>query len=145
MKTTLSLLLIGLLLVACNLKEDNKEPTSVSDTTTVDTTIVEVDTLSDDTLEAQGYDVKEDEKIEENLEKKYGEQWEFCDCVVRNDSINKALEQDLTDAQMDKLMARWDIVDKHCKKMLTAPNTTPAERNAHKRKVSKCMRQNGLK
>ncbi len=145
MKKIFAFSLFALILVACNSEEEvKKEAHDEHDTSAVDSTTIDTLTISDDSLEAQGYDVKEDEKIEENLEKKYGEQWEFCDCIVRNDSVNKALET-ATDAQVDKIIARMDVIEKHCKKMLTVPNTTPEERAKYQRKVNKCLRQNGLK
>lgn len=140
MKTLLSLSIFALILFACSGEETKSEggkPVD-KDTSTVDTVVV--DTLSDDTLKAQGYDIDEEQNIEENIEKKYGEQWGFCECVVRNDSVNKAFANEMTEAETDKLMKRWDEIEKHCKKMLTAPNTTPEERSAYERKVRKCLR-----
>ncbi|MES2589425.1 MAG: hypothetical protein V4622_10625 [Bacteroidota bacterium] len=74
------------------------------------------------------------------IEKKYGEQWDFCTCVVANDSINNAFEKTLTSKQETKLMARWEDVELKCKEFLTQPNTTPEERAAHEKKVKKCLR-----
>jgi hypothetical protein len=71
---------------------------------------------------------------------KYGEQWDFCNCVMKNDSINKALEKTLTDKQTDKLMVRWEYVDTKCKEFLTTPNTTPEERSKHEWKVKQCLK-----
>jgi hypothetical protein len=71
---------------------------------------------------------------------KYGEQWDFCNCVLKNDSINKALEKTLSDKQTDKLMARWEFVDTKCKDFLTTPNTTPEERSKHEWKVKQCLK-----
>jgi hypothetical protein len=87
--------------------------------------------------------------LKENHEKivaKYGEQWDFCTCVVANDSINDAFEKGgMTAKQEEKLMARWEYVDNKCKELLTTPNTTPEERAKHDKKVLKCLKQNGLK
>ncbi|MDR0802602.1 hypothetical protein [Fluviicola sp.] len=77
--------------------------------------------------------------------KKYGEQWDFCTCVVVNDSINDLFEKGgLTPAQEKKIMARWEEVDRKCKELLTTLNTTPEERAKHDEKVRKCLKQNGL-
>jgi hypothetical protein len=148
MKTLVILLGASILLFACSSEENKSERdnSNGSDTTNVDTTMIDTTQLSDDTLKAQGYDIDEQSDVEENLEKKYGEQWEFCDCVVRNDSVNKAImAEGTTDAQVDQILARMDVIQKHCAKMLTVPNTTPEERNKYQRKVNKCLRQNGLK
>lgn len=146
MKTIYSLALFAFVLAGCSSQETTKEAAAKNekDTTEVDSTLVDTMTISDDSLEAQGYDVNEEENIEENIEKKYGEQWEFCDCIVRNDSVNKALET-ANDAQVDAILARMDQIEKHCKKMLTVPNTTPEERTKYQRKVNKCLRNAGLK
>lgn len=145
MKKIFPIAIFALILFACNSnQETKKEVSKKNDTTNIDTTVVDTSSMSEDSLEAQGYDVKEDEKIEENIEKKYGEQWDFCNCIFKNDSVNKALET-ATDAQVDQIIARMDEIEKHCKTMLTVPNNTPEERAKYKRKVNKCLRQSGLK
>lgn len=82
------------------------------------------------------------EKLEEHAKivAKYGEQWDFCNCVLKNDSINKALEKTLSDKQTEKLMLRWEFVDTKCKDFLTTPNTTPEERSKHEWKVKQCLK-----
>lgn len=87
----------------------------------------------------------EAESIKAKIEQKYGEQWDFCSCVVKNDSINDAFEKKLTPAQEEKLMARWEYVDTKCKEITINPSTTPEERDRHERKVKKCLKANGLK
>jgi hypothetical protein len=62
--------------------------------------------------------INKKEEKKENHQKivaKYGEQWDFCKCVVANDSINTAFEGNLTDKQSDKLMIRWEHVENKCK------------------------------
>ena len=90
-------------------------------------------------------DVREQKANHEKIVKKYGEQWDFCTCVVANDSITDAFEKKLTPAQEEKLMARWDYVDKKCKELTTAPSTTPEERAKHDKRVSDCLKKNGLR
>ncbi len=82
----------------------------------------------------------EKKEVHEKIVAKYGEQWDFCNCVVKNDSINNALEKTLTDKQTDKLMARWEYVDTKCKEFITAPNTTPEQRAKHEWKVKQCLK-----
>ena len=80
------------------------------------------------------------------IEKKYGEQWDFCTCVIKNDSINKAFSQPVSDAEFDKLSARFDVIDEKCKAFLVQnPNVTPEERAEHERKVKKCLKEAGIK
>jgi hypothetical protein len=78
------------------------------------------------------------------IEQLYGEQWDFCDCVVKNDSIEKALMATEDDAQIDLILVRMDEVDQHCKSMLAQPNTTPEQRDRHARKVRKCLKEAGV-
>jgi hypothetical protein len=88
---------------------------------------------------------KEQKENHEKIVKKYGEQWDFCKCVVANDSITDAFEKGPAPENEEKLMARWDYVDKKCKELITAPNTTPEERARHDKRVMKCLKQNGLR
>lgn len=83
--------------------------------------------------------------MQNEIEEKYGVQWDFCDCVVKNDSIEKALEKATEDAEIDLILVRMDEVDLHCKAMLAQPNTTPEQRDKHARKVRKCLKEAGVK
>ncbi len=140
-----------LFLFSCNsTPEDTSDTENLIDTTvvTIDTTETVIDTTSvlADSLQEAGY-VEESEEVEKEIEKKFGKQWDFCDCVVKNDSINKVFENsdNLSDEEFDAAFARMDEIDKHCKELLTAPNTTPDERARHKRKVRKCLKAAGIK
>ena len=81
------------------------------------------------------------------IEEKYGEQWDFCDCVVKGDSINKAFTKpNLPDKEFDRLSKRFDEIDEKCQafRILDA-NRTPEERAAHEKKVKKCLKEAGIK
>lgn len=79
------------------------------------------------------------------IEEQFGEQWGFCECIVKNDSINKALSQDLPDAEFDKVLKRMEYVDGKCKAFLVqSQNQTPEERYIHEEKVKKCLKEAGL-
>lgn len=138
-------LVLSLLVVSCGSNEACKdcEVESKKDT------IVEVDNLEaalKDTVTEKKSVAVENRENHEKIVKKYGEQWDFCTCVVANDSINDAFEKGkMTPKQEEKLMARWEYVDNKCKELLTTPNTTPEERAKHDKKVMKCLKQNGLK
>lgn len=134
------------LLASCDTSNGNDAEIVETDTTTVDTSISIVDTTSvlPDSLQEAGY-VDETEETANIIEKEYGEQWDFCDCAVKNDSVNSAIEnsENLSDDEFDILFARMDEIDQHCKELLTAPNTTPEERDRHKRKIRKCLKNAG--
>ena len=92
---------------------------------------------------------KNQKEFKENLakiEKVHGEQWDFCTCVVKNDSINKAFSQPVSDAQFDRLSLRFDEIDQRCKAFLMqSPNVTPEERIKHEKKVRNCLKEAGIK
>jgi len=77
------------------------------------------------------------------IEKKYGEQWDFCNCVIVNDSLNKQIKAGKID---DNLMERMEVVDQHCKAFLVMDDSkTPDEREAHEKKIKKCLKSAGIK
>ena len=88
---------------------------------------------------------KEIAENRKKIEKKYGEQWDFCACIIANDSINDAFERKPTPQQEQKLMERWDYVDRKCKELTTFDQTTPEERTKHEKRVKKCLKEHGLK
>ena len=98
--------------------------------------------MARDTAVAPTKEMKENHA---KIVKKYGEQWDFCTCIVKNDSITDAFEKKLTPQQEEKLMARWESVDNKCKELTTFDNTTPEERAKHEKRVNKCLKENGLK
>lgn len=115
------------------------------------------DTLGVETLqEALSTEVNEKKRKNDSLElkesikkieAKYGEQWDFCDCVVKGDSINKAfLKPNLPDKEFDRLSKRFDEIDEKCQAFrIQDANRTPEERIIHEKKVKKCLRAAGIK
>lgn len=140
----LSCLTLGI--IACNNTENDVIVETVDTTSAIiDTSAITVDTTSvlPDSLQELGY-VDEKEETNNIIEQKYGKQWDFCDCAVKNDSINKAIET-AGDDEFDAILARMDVIESHCKELLTAPNTTPEERSKHRRKIRKCLKEAGIK
>ncbi len=80
------------------------------------------------------------------ITQKYGEQWDFCDCVVKGDSLNKALKNEkLSDQELDKLLKRFDEIDIKCQAFkIIDPTRTPKERAVHEKKVKKCLKEKGI-
>ena len=66
-------------------------------------------------------------------------QWEFCECVIQNDSINNVVEEAEGDANWDGILNRMDEIDRHCRKMLAKPHVTTEEQNLHRERVRKCL------
>jgi hypothetical protein len=81
------------------------------------------------------------------IEEKYGEQWDFCDCVVKGDSINKAFSKpNLPDAEFDRLAKRFDEIDIKCQAFrIQDASRTPEQREEHEKKVRKCLKDAGVK
>lgn len=83
-----------------------------------------------------------DENFAENkikIEKIYGEQWDFCHCIIANDSLDKVVK---SGAEMDdNFMKVFEEVDQKCKAFLViSPNKTPKERADHEKKIRNCLR-----
>ena len=138
------LFVAGLLfLVSCGSNEKCKNCDSKNKKDTVETKVDDLtNAIARDTVITNSKDQKENHA---KIVKKFGEQWDFCSCVVANDSITDAFEKKLTPSQEEKLMARWDYVDSKCKELTTTPNTTPEERAKHDKRVMKCLKEKGLR
>ncbi|SFT49559.1 hypothetical protein SAMN05216474_0883 [Lishizhenia tianjinensis] len=79
-----------------------------------------------------------EEKIE--IEKNFGQQWDFCNCVKALDSLTQALgKNNLSDQELDQLLQRSDYIDLKCKTITAEPSSTLEEREAHQKKVRKCL------
>ena len=139
------LLSLGLFVISCGSNEECKDCELENSNDSI-AKIDDLETALKDTVEVKKSVSAEMQENHEKIVKKYGEQWDFCTCVVANHSINDAFERGgMTPKQEEKLMARWEYVDNKCKELLTTPNTTPEERARHDKKVMKCLKQNGLR
>ncbi len=130
---------ILLLLISCTSKEECEDCGSCGeDLNSKELTIEEavLKSKNPSKIDIDSTDLKESIA---KIEKKYGEQWDFCHCVVVNDSIDKAIKGGNSS---DKLMARWDIVDNKCQAFrIQDPNRTPEQRDLHERRVKKCLKE----
>jgi hypothetical protein len=53
--------------------------------------------------------LKENQLLKKNIKSKYGEQFSFCTCIEKGDSLNKALKNsNLSDDILAKLLKRFD-------------------------------------
>lgn len=91
--------------------------------------------------------LKEFKESLEKIEKEHGIQWDFCTCIIKNDSIDKAFKNpDLSDAEFDRLAERFDVIEQHCKAFLAQDaNQTPEDRAEHEERVRKCLKNAGIK
>ncbi|MFK8044301.1 MAG: hypothetical protein AB8B72_02310 [Crocinitomicaceae bacterium] len=136
---------LGILVFSCsqtenknNLTTSKPDPISKIDDALIDSIITVLDSNS-----VEDYEENEELAQKEVIEKVYGKQWDFCDCIQKTDSIQKAIDNvaEISDSDFDKIMNRFDEIDQHCKAIITSPNTTPEERKAHERKVKKCLKK----
>ncbi len=109
-----------------------------------------IDTLIVSNYDMGDVDVKNVKEFKENLvkiEKEYGVQWDFCTCVVKGDSVNKAImDESLSEVEFDKVIARSDAIDEKCKAFrIQNPNITPDERAKHEEMAYKCLKEAGIK
>lgn len=139
MRNVVFILSFFLVLASCSSNEKCEECELKNEN---DTIVKDTVASLDDAIKAENVEDKSREQVEnlKKIEKKYGEQWDFCTCVIANDSINNAFEKSPSDKQAEKLMKRWEYVEVKCKEFLTQPNTTPEERALHEKKVRKCLK-----
>lgn len=135
----LSLVTVCLILLSCNSNEEVPQ----SDELMTDSLQVEeiIDTLSNEDLAVDI--VSNDPDVQEahaEIVKKFGEQWDFCTCIVKSDSVNNAL-MEAPDELFDEVMERSEYIDSKCKGLLIQPNATPEERTKHEKRVKKCLRE----
>ena len=144
-----------ILLLSC---ETNNEIPSVlevdiivEDTLKVRNEVIDsIDLLIESDYDMSGIDVKNVKEFKESLvkiEEKFGEQWDFCKCIVKGDSINKAfMNEILSDEEFDVLSNRFDMIDEKCKAFrVQNPNITPEQRLMHEKKVKSCLKEAGIK
>ena len=145
------LLLTIIFAIGCNSNDKNLDEDIIScDIEHGDSVLVisENDTISN--YDMSTVDQGDSKEFKENLiriEQEYGDQWGFCDCVIKGDSMNKAFAKpDISDTKFDKLSKRFDIIDEKCRAFrIQNPNITPDERQSHEAKVKKCLREAGIK
>ena len=113
----------------------------VVDSLMVDSNVL-VNALKQDTTK-KAHEIKEFNENLKVIEKKYGEQWGFCECVVANDSINKAVQNlvDYESPQAERLFERFEYVSTKCQAFLGMDaNRTPEQRADHQKKVKNCLK-----
>lgn len=96
-----------------------------------------------DYTQKQNYISEKKEKLllQSQIATKYGQQYTFCECIQKGDSLNKALKnQKLSEKALDQLLIRFEEIDKKCQAFrLNDANATPRERQQYKKKVKECL------
>lgn len=141
MKFIIVLLISSTVFYSC--KNDAQDAETNTKDKIVDTAKQITNTVELDTIQAPEMafvDTTPEKSSQEIIEQKFGKQWNFCDCIKANDSINTAMAgENLSDKDFDILVDRLDVIAQKCKEILVVPNTTVEEREAHKAKVKKCL------
>lgn len=137
-------------LIACNQGEEALEVFPVNTSLISKTEAIENPILKSIKSEYDISTVDKDNSTEfkESLlkiELEFGEQWSFCDCVIKGDSINSAfMNTMLSDSEFDRLAIRLDEIDEKCQAFrIQSPSLTPEDREKHKKKVSQCLKNYG--
>ncbi|MDG0972823.1 MAG: hypothetical protein P8O07_01565 [Crocinitomicaceae bacterium] len=142
MKTNFHLFLsiTALILVSCNGNQNQPiEEVVVTDSLLI---VEKTDSLvQEEVIIKEVSKDPEIQEVQEEIVKKYGEQWDFCTCIVKSDSVNTAL-MEAPDDMFDLVMERSEYIDSKCKGLLIQPNATPEERTTHEKRVKKCLRDN---
>lgn len=123
---------------SCGRKNENQN-IAPEETSLIEQDLTEA--LTTDTVKKK-HEIKEQKENLEKIEKKYGEQWGFCECVVINDSIDKAVKSlaDFETPEAEKLLERWEFVSNRCQAFLGMDsNKTPEDREKHAKKVKRCL------
>lgn len=147
----LFLTLFFLTLLACKSGSENEKiTTSDEDNDSINQVEEQIEGLSD-TIDTDEFDTLEDnvkyedqdvQEAHEKIVEEYGIQWDFCTCIKKNDSVNKAMmKDDISDEAFDALFERSDFIDSKCKGLLIQPNATPEQRAKHEKKVKNCLRE----
>ena len=146
MKNTLVISLIFLSVISCSEKDYCTDCPECGVNLNVEEVTIEEAVLNAKSTVNQSVDSNELNVSIAKIEEKYGEQWDFCDCVVKGDSLNKAFSKpNLPDKEFDRLSARFDEIDQKCQAFrIQDASRTPEQREKHERKVHKCMRDAGL-
>lgn len=134
MKLHNTLILVALVFTSCSCETKTRNGKKKQQITKIEMP------LRSDAVPKKKVQLIERTELKQKIEKKYGEQWDFCACILKNDSINKAFKNKLTPEQEDKLIDRWDFVETKCKELTTFDNTTPEERAIYQARVKKCLK-----
>lgn len=136
------IVIAAIFVVACKSEQAEVDEVEITaDTLMVDSSLL-LTVLQQDTTK-KAHEVLEFSENLKVIEKKYGEQWGFCPCVVANDSINKAVQSlvDYESEEAERLLDRFEYVSNKCQAFLGMDsNRTPEQRAAHQKKVKNCLK-----
>lgn len=102
-----------------------------------------VDTLPEEGLTSEqelAKELIEEQRKEKDIHRKFESGLTFCDCVKKQDSLNKKLldaEEDSEIRQLQEAMKK--LMTGECKEFLATNQVTKEDKEAHQRKVKACL------
>jgi len=122
--------------MACSSGEDNEQDTTDS-TMVITNENTDLEVLEEDTA---SLNITEEEAADKKVVLKELPKVTFCDCIRRQNEINKQLDKAETDAEIDEVLAEMDkFTEGDCKNILAGDRTSPSARAEHQRKVAECL------
>ncbi len=115
--------------------DDNQKDDSLNITNKADTA-----SFADNNENEKQDSIESNEESTPKKELKELKQVTFCDCVKKQEAINKQLEEAETDDQINAALALMDEIENgECKNLLAGNTDSPSKRAEHKRKVAECL------
>lgn len=144
--TFLTISIFLFIIAACSNEVNTEEPKATTEEEVTDT-LVESSIDSEEIGEEidvektpENYENPDTQEAAEFIVEEYGEQWDFCTCIQKQDSVNNAL-MEAEGEVFDRVMERSDFIDLKCKELMIQPNTTPEERAKHQKRIKDCLEQ----
>ena len=96
-----------------------------------------------ETADYQQKDIVDTEKksletVDSLLNSQKNNEWNFCDCIYKKDSINLLLSN-ASEIDLDDVLSFSEIVDKKCKGFFEYDVSNVNQRKKHKKKVADCI------
>ena len=140
MDTYIKLIIFIALIITSSCKSNKEDINNEPESTTIPEESIS-NAFTKDTTPKKHEIVEQKENLKQ-IEKKYGAQWDFCQCVIANDSIDKAVKKttNFETPEAERLLERFEFVSNKCQAFLGMDaNKTPEEREKHAKKVKKCL------
>ena len=127
-----------LVFISLSCSQDKKETTS-NTKTNIDSSLE--NPIDSSKVKIVSPETSEQDSQENRIVKKYGKQWDFCDCIKKTDSLNKQSQKTgLSDKELESILVEFDLIEKKCKSILSHSSHTPYQRKKHERRVKECLK-----
>ena len=128
-----------LVFVSFSCSEKKKESTNSNSETKIDSSLITP--IDSSKVKIVLPETSEQDSQEKRIVSKYGEQWSFCDCIKKIDSLNKQSQKEgLSNEKLESILLEFDLMEKKCKSILSNPSHTPSQRRKHEQRVKECLK-----